>query len=249
MQHDIKQTIKLRPIPEHIAVIMDGNGRWAKKNGFLRAVGHRNGVNTVRKVVEASADIGVKVLTLYSFSTENWSRPKSEVNTIMEIIVASLKKELKTFQKNNIKLETIGETDKLPKSCKKSLLSVIDKTSTNNGLTLVLALGYSSRTEITNTIKNVVKKVSQGILKIDEIDEKLISQELYTSKYSDPDLLIRTSGEFRISNFLLWQIAYSELYFSQKLWPDFNQSDFFEAIIEFQNRERRYGKTTEQIKN
>jgi undecaprenyl diphosphate synthase len=249
MHQDIIQTIKLGSIPEHVAMIMDGNGRWAKKNGFLRVIGHKNGVRTVREVVEASAELGIRVLTLYAFSTENWNRPKREVNTIMEIIVNSLKKELPNFLKNNIKLETIGETHLLAESCKKNLLNVIEKTSSNNGLTLVLALGYSSRMEITNMIKHVAKEISDGALKIENIDEKLISQKLYTARYPDPDLLIRTSGEFRISNFLLWQIAYSELYFSTKLWPDFNRDDFFEAILEFQNRERRFGRTTEQIKN
>ncbi|MAZ30727.1 MAG: hypothetical protein CMP57_01380 [Flavobacteriales bacterium] len=249
MHQDIIQTIKLGSIPEHVAMIMDGNGRWAKKNGFLRVIGHKNGVRTVREVVEASAELGIKVLTLYAFSTENWNRPKSEVNTIMEIIVNSLKKELPNFLKNNIKLETIGETHLLAESCKKNLLNVIEKTSSNNGLTLVLALGYSSRMEITNMIKHVAKEISDGAIKIENIDEKLISQNLYTARYPDPDLLIRTSGEFRISNFLLWQIAYSELYFSTKLWPDFNRDDFFEAILKFQNRERRFGRTTEQIKN
>jgi undecaprenyl diphosphate synthase len=249
MHQDIIQTIKLGSIPEHVAMIMDGNGRWAKKNGFLRVIGHKNGVRTVREVVEASAELGIRVLTLYAFSTENWNRPKREVNTIMEIIVNSLKKELPNFLKNNIKLETIGETHLLAESCKKNLLNVIEKTSSNNGLTLVLALGYSSRMEITNMIKHVAKEISDGALKIENIDEKLISQKLYTARYPDPDLLIRTSGEFRISNFLLWQIAYSELYFSTKFWPDFNRDDFFEAILEFQNRERRFGRTTEQIKN
>lgn len=249
MHQDIIQTIKIGSIPEHVAIIMDGNGRWAKKNGFLRIIGHKNGVRTVREVVEASAELGIKVLTLYAFSTENWNRPKREVNTIMEIIVTSLKKELPNFLKNNIKLETIGETHLLTESCKKNLLNVIEKTSSNNGLTLVLALGYSSRMEITNMIKHVAKEISDGAIKIENIDEKLISKKLYTARYPDPDLLIRTSGEFRISNFLLWQIAYSELYFSSKLWPDFNRDDFFEAILEFQNRERRFGRTTEQIKN
>lgn len=249
MQEDIIKSVKMGTIPKHVAMIMDGNGRWAKKNGFLRVIGHENGVSTVRKVVEASVEIGIKILTLYAFSSENWNRPASEVNTIMEIIVASLKKELPTFKKNNIKLETIGETHLLPKSCKNNLLNVIEKTSSNTGLTLVLALGYSSRIEITNVLKNIAEKVLQKNLKIEDIDEKFISQELYTAKYSDPDLLIRTSGEFRISNFLLWQIAYSEFYFSHKLWPDFNRNDFFKAILEFQNRERRFGRTTEQIKN
>ena len=247
--NDIFKNIDKARIPKHVAVIMDGNGRWAKKNGFLRAIGHKKGVNSVRAVVQASVELGVSILTLYAFSTENWSRPKAEVNALMELLVSSLNNELSTFQKNNIQLFMIGEKNKLPNICQKKLDRVIKKTSKNNGLKLVIALSYSSKVEIINSIKNIAQKVANETIKIDDINEAYFSNELYTSDYPDPDLLIRTSGEYRISNFLLWQIAYAELYFSTKLWPDFKKTDFFDAIIEYQSRERRFGKTSEQIKN
>jgi len=236
-------------IPEHVAVIMDGNGRWAKKNGLLRTIGHNNGVKSVQEVVEASVELGISVLTLFAFSTENWNRPKAEVNALMELLVKSLNKELPTFQKNNIQLQTIGETNTLPKGCRKKLTEIIKETSGNTGLKLVLALSYSSKLEIINSIKNIAQKIADKTINPEDINESFFSNELYTSDYPDPDLLIRTSGEYRISNFLLWQIAYAELYFSPKLWPDFKKADFFEAIVEYQNRERRFGKTAEQIKN
>jgi len=236
-------------IPEHVAVIMDGNGRWAKKNGLLRTIGHNNGVKSVQEVVEASVELGISVLTLFAFSTENWNRPKAEVNALMELLVKSLNKELPTFQKNNIQLQTIGETNTLPKGCRKKLTEIIKETSGNTGLKLVLALSYSSKLEIINSIKSIAQKISDKTIKPEDINESLFANELYTSDYPNPDLLIRTSGEYRISNFLLWQIAYAELYFSPKLWPDFTKADFLEAIVEYQNRERRFGKTTEQIKN
>lgn len=235
-------------IPEHVAVIMDGNGRWAKKHGFLRSIGHKNGVKSVREVVEASVELGISILTLYAFSTENWNRPKTEVNMLMELLVSALNKELPTFQKNNIQLQTIGETDTLPSRCQTKLNEVIKKTSDNTGLKLVLALSYSSKLEIVNSIKSIAQKIKNNTINPEDINESYISNELYTSAYPDPDLLIRTSGEYRISNFLLWQIAYAELYFSPKLWPDFKKIDFFEAILDYQNRERRFGKTTKQIK-
>ena len=247
--NDIYKNIDKNRIPKHVAVIMDGNGRWAKKNGFLRAIGHKKGVNSVSAVVQASVELGLSILTLYAFSTENWSRPKAEVNALMELLVSSLNKELSTFQKNNIQLLTIGEIDSLPNKCRKKLDFVIKETSKNNGLKLVIALSYSSKAEIINSIKNIAQKVVDKTIKIDDINEAYFSNELYTSDYPDPDLLIRTSGEYRISNFLLWQIAYAELYFSPKLWPDFNKTDFIDAIIEYQSRERRFGKTSEQIKN
>lgn len=247
--NDIYKNIDKNRIPKHVAVIMDGNGRWAKKNGFLRAIGHKKGVNSVRSSVEASVELGISCLTLYAFSTENWSRPKSEVNALMELLVSSLNKELSTFQKNNIQLFTIGEKDNLPNNSRKKLDFVIKETSKNNGLKLVIALSYSSKAEIINSIKNIALKVADKTIKVDDINEAYFSNELYTSDYPDPDLLIRTSGEYRISNFLLWQIAYAELYFSPKLWPDFNKTDFIDAIIEYQSRERRFGKTSEQIKN
>jgi len=236
-------------IPKHIAVIMDGNGRWAKKNGLLRTIGHKNGVKSVQEVVEASVELGISFLTLYAFSTENWNRPKSEVNALMELLVSALNKELSTFQKNNIQLQTIGETHTLPKRCQKKLDQVIKETSKNTGLKLILALSYSSKLEIINSVKSIAQKIVNKTIEPKDINESLLCNELYTSDYPDPDLLIRTSGEHRISNFLLWQIAYAELYFSPKLWPDFRKDDFLEAIVEYQNRERRFGKTTEQIKN
>ena len=247
--NDVFKNIDKDRIPKHVAVIMDGNGRWAKKNGFLRAIGHKKGVNSVRAVVQASVDLGVSILTLYAFSTENWSRPKAEVNTLMELLISSLDKELSTFQKNNIQLFTIGEKDTLPNNCIKKLDLVIKQTSENTGLKLVIALSYSSKAEIINSLKNIAQKVADKTIKVDDINEAYFSNELYTSDYPDPDLMIRTSGEYRISNFLLWQIAYTELYFSPKLWPDFKKTDFLDAIIEYQSRERRYGKTSEQIKN
>ena len=246
---ELLKNINKDKIPTHVAVIMDGNGRWAKKHGFLRAIGHKNGVKAVREVVEGAVELKISFLSLYAFSTENWNRPKAEVSALMELLVSALSKELPTFQKNNIKLKTIGETDALPSRCRKKLNEVIELTSQNNGLTVVLALSYSSKLEIVNSVKKIAQKVADNNLDINDIDEAYFSKELYTSEYPNPDLLIRTSGEYRISNFLLWQIAYAELYFSPKLWPDFNKVDFFEAIVEYQNRERRFGKTTEQIKN
>jgi undecaprenyl diphosphate synthase len=246
---ELLKNINKDKIPTHVAVIMDGNGRWAKKHGFLRAIGHKNGVKAVREVVEGAVELKISFLSLYAFSTENWNRPKAEVSALMELLVSALSKELPTFQKNNIKLKTIGETDALPSRCRKKLNEVIELTSQNNGLTLVLALSYSSKLEIVNSVKKIAQKVADNNLNINDIDEAYFSKELYTSAYPNPDLLIRTSGEYRISNFLLWQIAYAELYFSPKLWPDFNKADFFEAIVEYQNRERRFGKTTEQIKS
>ena len=248
LMNDLLKNINKDNIPQHVAVIMDGNGRWAKNNGLLRSIGHKNGVKSVRIVVEASIELNISVLTLYAFSIENWNRPKTEVNTLMELLVSALNKELSMFQRNNIQLQTIGETDTLPEQCHKKLNEVIEKTSGNTGLKLVLALSYSSKLEIINSIKSIAQKIVNKKISIDEVNETYFSNELYTSDYPDPDLLIRTSGEYRISNFLLWQIAYAELYFSPKLWPDFTKTDFLEAIIEYQNRERRFGKTTEQIK-
>lgn len=247
--NDIFKNIDKDRIPKHVAVIMDGNGRWAKKNGLLRAIGHKKGVNSVRSTVEASVELGISVLTLYAFSTENWNRPKTEVNALMELLVSSLNMEISTFKNNNIQLFTIGEKDSLPNNCRKKLDHVIKETSQNTGLKLVIALSYSSKLEIINSIKNIAQKVADKTIQVDDINEDYFSNELYTADYPDPDLLIRTSGEYRISNFLLWQIAYAELYFSTKLWPDFNKTDFVEAIIEYQSRERRFGKTSEQIKN
>ena len=233
---------------KHVAIIMDGNGRWAKQQGFLRAFGHENGTKSVQVVVESCARLGIENLTLYAFSTENWNRPKIEVDTLMKLLVNSLKKELKTLQNNNIKLNTIGNLNLLPKSAQKELIDVIEKTKTNTRMTLTLALSYGSREEIVSAVKDICDKVKNNIISIDAIDESIINQHLYTQNLPDVDLLIRTSGEHRISNFLLWQIAYSELYFTDVLWPDFKEQDLYEAIVSYQKRERRFGKTSEQIK-
>ena len=227
---------------------MDGNGRWAKKQGFLRAFGHENGTKSVRTTVECCARLGIENLTLYAFSTENWNRPKLEVDTLMKLLISSLKNELKTLVDNNIKLNTIGNFETLPKSVQKELLEVINKTKDNTRMTLTLALSYGSREELLSAIKNISSKVKNNIISIDAIDESIINQHLYTQNLPDVDLLIRTSGEHRISNFLLWQIAYAELYFTDVLWPDFTEQHLYEAILSYQKRERRFGKTSEQIK-
>ena len=235
-------------LPNHLAIIMDGNGRWAKQKGLLRAFGHENGTKSVRITVETCAKLGIANLTLYAFSTENWNRPKLEVDTLMNLLISSLKKEFETLQKNNIQLNCIGNIDLLPSKAKKQLLDVIDKTKSNTKMTLTLALSYGSREELLHAIKNICNKVKNNIISIDTIDESIINEHLYTHNLPDVDLLIRTSGEHRISNFLLWQIAYAELYFTDVLWPDFKEEDLYEAIISYQKRERRFGKTSEQIK-
>ena len=242
-----KDNLNLEKLPEHIAIIMDGNGRWAKQKGFLRAAGHKEGTKAVRDVVEGCAEIGVKNLTLYAFSTENWNRPKLEVDTLMKLLVSSLKKEIKTLQDNNIKLNTIGNISNLPKKARKELLDVIEKTSHNKRMTLTLALSYGSREEITHCIIEIASKIKSEELSPDAVDESVINEHLYTRNLPDVDLMIRTSGEQRISNFLLWQIAYAELYFTKILWPDYRKENLFEAIYNYQNRERRFGKTSEQL--
>ncbi|MBF7091795.1 isoprenyl transferase [Flavobacterium sp. ALJ2] len=241
-------TIDKTNLPRHLAIIMDGNGRWAKQQGFLRAFGHENGTKSVKETIESCAKIGIEYLTLYAFSTENWNRPKLEIETLMKILINSLKKELSTLQKNDIKLNAIGNLEKLPKSAQKELLDVIEKTKNNTRLTLTLALSYSSREELINAVRIISNKVKNNIISIDTIDDSIINEHLYTQNLPDVDLLIRTSGEHRISNFLLWQIAYAELYFTNVLWPDFKEKDLYEAIISYQKRERRFGKTSEQIK-
>ena len=235
-------------LPQHLAIIMDGNGRWAKQKGLLRALGHEGGTKSVKVIIEACAELGIEFLTLYAFSTENWNRPKLEVEALMRILIRSLKKELKTLQDNNIKLNAIGNLEKLPKTAQKELLEVIDKTKDNSRMTLTLALSYGSRDEIANAIRIISDKVKNNIISIESIDDSIINEHLYTRNLPDVDLLIRTSGEHRISNFLLWQIAYAELYFTDILWPDFKEKDLYEAIISYQKRERRFGKTSEQIK-
>jgi undecaprenyl diphosphate synthase len=244
----LNNTIDKDNLPKHLAIIMDGNGRWAKQKGFLRAFGHENGTKAVRVTVENCAKLGIENLTLYAFSTENWNRPKLEVETLMKLLISSLKKELETLQKNNIKLNAIGNLDLLPSTAKKELLSVIEKTKNNSRMTLTLALSYGSREELLNAVKKICSKVKNNIISPDTIDESIINQHLYTHNLPDVDLVIRTSGEHRISNFLLWQIAYAEFYFTDVLWPDFKENDLYDAIISYQKRERRFGKTSEQIK-
>ena len=243
-------TIKKRlneNIPKHIAIIMDGNGRWAKKQGLFRTAGHKSGTKSVRETVEGAAEIGVKNLTLYAFSTENWNRPKLEIDTLMKLLVSSLKKELPTLQKNKIRLNTIGDIEALPKKAHTELLDVVAKTSKNSHMVLTLALSYGSREELIKTIQKISIKVKNDLLSPHLINEAVINEHLYTKELPDVDLLIRTSGEQRISNFLLWQIAYAELYFTNILWPDFRKEDLFEAILNYQKRERRFGKTSEQL--
>ena len=235
-------------LPKHLAIIMDGNGRWAKQKGYLRALGHESGTKSVREVVETCAKLGIENLTLYAFSTENWNRPKLEVKLLMNILINSLQDELKTLNDNNIRLNSIGNLSLLPKSAQKKLQEVIETTKNNSRMVLTLALSYGSREELINVVKNISNKVKNNIISVDSIDESIINQHLYTQDLPEVDLLIRTSGEHRISNFLLWQIAYAELYFTEILWPDFKEDDLYEAIISYQKRERRFGKTSEQIK-
>jgi undecaprenyl diphosphate synthase len=244
----LKDQIDNNRLPKHIAIIMDGNGRWAKQKGMLRAFGHEKGTKAVRDVVEGAAEIGIKFLTLYAFSTENWNRPKLEVQTLMKLLVSSLKKEISTLQDNNIKLSTIGNIEALPSKAKRELLEVMDKTKNNDRMTLTLALSYGSREEITKAIKEISIKVKNNIISPENIDDSVIIEHLYTQNLPEVDLLIRTSGEQRISNFLLWQIAYAELYFTEVLWPDFTKDHLYKAILNYQKRERRFGKTSEQIK-
>ena len=244
---DKKLRIDLLKVPKHVAIIMDGNGRWAKGKGMNRVFGHKNGLTAVRESIETAAEIGVKAITLYAFSTENWNRPKLEVDALMSLLINSLKKELKTFQKNEVKVNAIGNIESLPNNAQTTLADVRELTKNNGRITLTLALSYGAREEIVNTIKNISKKVVNKELLIEEINENTINNHLYTFNLPDVDLMIRTSGEKRISNFLLWQMAYAELYFTDILWPDFRQEHFYDAIIEYQNRERRFGKTSEQI--
>lgn len=242
-----KEKLNLKSLPKHISIIMDGNGRWAKQKGFLRAFGHEEGTKAVRDVVEGSAELGIEFLTLYAFSTENWKRPKREVDTLMRLLVTSLKKEIKTLMENNIKLKAIGNLDSLPKKAQRELQEVMSKTENNQRMTLTLALSYGSREEMMHMVRDISEKVKNNEISPEAIDESIINQHLYTRNLPDVDLLIRTSGEQRISNFLLWQIAYAELYFTPILWPDFRREDLYEAIYNYQTRERRFGKTSEQI--
>ncbi len=242
-----KEQINLSRLPQHVAVIMDGNGRWAKEHGKPRIWGHRNGVKSVREVTEAATELGIQFLTLYAFSTENWNRPRPEVNALMDILVSTIREELATMNKNNIRLKAIGDLDRLPPRTKKALLEGIENTKTNDRMTLTLALNYSARWEITEAMRKVAMMAAEGKIKPEDIDEASVSTFLATSDIPDPELLIRTSGERRISNFLLWQIAYTELYFSDVYWPDFEREDFYNAILDYQQRERRFGMISEQL--
>jgi undecaprenyl diphosphate synthase len=245
----LKEQLHTDKIPKHVAIIMDGNGRWAKKQGLLRMKGHNSGVDALRKIATAAAEIGVKFLTVYAFSSENWQRPKTEVNALMSLLVSSLKKELGTLQKNDIQLNAIGELTTLPSKCQRELDEVKKVTASNKQMTLTLALSYGSKAEIIGAIKEIALEVAAGKLAAEDIVEEHVDKHLLTKGMPTPDLLIRTSGEHRISNYMLWQIAYSELYFTDTLWPDFNEEDFYQALLSFQNRERRYGKTSEQLKH
>lgn len=240
---------QIRPdhLPRHIAIIMDGNGRWAKGKGKYRVFGHHKGVDAVKEITETAAELGIQYLTLYAFSTENWNRPTREVNALMDLLVKTIRKELPTLQKNRIKLKSIGDHDSLPDSCRKNLDDAIEATRNNSGMTLVLALSYSARWDISRACRRISEDVLSGKIETQMIGNELISNYLSTAGMPDPELLIRTSGELRISNYLLWEIAYSELYFTDVLWPDFSKEELFKAIIDFQKRERRFGKISEQL--
>jgi len=242
-----KDKIDHNRLPKHIAIIMDGNGRWAKQRGRLRTFGHHQGVKSVREATESAAELGIKYLTLYAFSTENWNRPKSEVNALMNLLVRTINKETKTLHDNNISLMAIGDIDSLPEVTRKELNEAIRETAHHTRMKLILALSYSSRWEIANAARIIAEKVGSKEIMPDQVDQALFESYLNTSSIPDPELLIRTSGEYRISNFLLWQIAYAELYFSMKLWPDFRKEDLYEAIVDYQRRERRFGKISEQV--
>ena len=244
---DLKEKVDLNNLPSHVAVIMDGNGRWAKKRGGMRIFGHQSAITAVRETVEAAAELGVQYLTLYAFSTENWNRPAIEVSALMQLLVSTIRKETATLNKNNIRLQTIGNTASLPASCQKELQEAIEMTKQNSRMTLVLALSYSGRWDITQAMQRISKEVKQGNIGPEEITESTISGFLSTAGMPDPELLIRTSGEQRISNFLLWQMAYTELYITDLLWPDFRKEHLYEAIVSYQRRERRFGKTSEQL--
>ena len=243
----LKESIIKERLPKHIAIIMDGNGRWAKQQGNARIFGHRNAIKAVRDVCEGCAELGVGYLTLYAFSTENWNRPKMEVTALMDLLVSTINSETETLIKNNIRLNAIGRLTDLPEKVLTNLKEAIDKTKNNTGLTLTLALSYSSKMEMVDAFRKIAADVKNGNLDADSIDDKIISQSLYTGDMPDPDLLIRTSGELRISNFMLWQLAYSELYFTTTYWPDFDKEELYKAIVDYQQRERRFGMTSEQL--
>ncbi len=244
----LKDKIDFNKLPSHIAIIMDGNGRWAQEKGEDRLFGHLHGVESVRNIVEGAAELGIKYLTLYAFSTENWDRPEYEVTGLMELLVDTIKKEVPTLNKNNIKLHVIGDIKMLPESARKELAEALAETAANTGLNLIMALSYSSRWELVDAVNHITKDVEAGKLVAGEITQQTLQQYLSTRHFPDPELMIRTSGEFRISNFLLYQLAYAELYFTDTRWPDFRKENLYEAILDFQQRERRFGKTGEQVK-
>ena len=243
-----KEKIQIDRIPRHVAIIMDGNGRWAKRQGLARMFGHRQGVETVHNITEAAAELGIDYLTLYAFSTENWNRPKEEVDALMSLLVDTIAKETPVLMKNNIRLSTIGDLSRLPENTQRKFRACMDETSSNTGLNLVIALSYSSRWEIIQATRNIASAIQQGAILVEDINEEVIASYMTTANMPDPDLLIRTSGELRISNFLLWQLAYAELYFTDCLWPEFTKEEFYRAIVDYQHRERRFGKTSEQIR-
>jgi len=243
----LKEKIDPDKLPGHIAIIMDGNGRWAKQQGKKRIYGHKHAVTAVRQTTEAAAELGIKYLTLYAFSTENWERPKDEISALMSLLVSTINSETKTLTENNIRLLAIGDFERMPENVCKKLKEIINRTAGNTGMSLILALSYSSRWEILNAVRRIAGEVNAGILNPDELNSTLFSNYLTTKDIPDPELLIRTSGEYRVSNFLLWQIAYAELYFTEKLWPDYTKEDLYTAILDYQRRERRFGKISEQI--
>ena len=242
-----KEQIDTARLPRHVAIIMDGNGRWAKKQGLARMFGHKKGVETVHNITVAATKLGIEYLTLYTFSTENWNRPKEEVDALMTLLVDTIAKETPTLMNNNVRLQTIGDINRLPEGTKQKFLACIDETSKNTGLTMVIALSYSARWEIIEAVREAVRLTQAGQLRPEDVSEQMVSSLMTTREMPDPDLLIRTSGEYRISNFLLWQLAYSELYFTDCLWPEFTAEEFYKAIVDYQKRERRFGKTSEQI--
>jgi undecaprenyl diphosphate synthase len=244
---DLKNQIDTERLPRHVAIIMDGNGRWAKEKGRPRVFGHRSGVKSVREVTESAAELGIEYLTMYAFSTENWGRPKFEVNALMTLLVNTIRTEIKTLMDNDVKLNAIGELGQLPSQCYKELAEAIEKTKHNKRMTLTLALNYSAKWEIIEAVKQIANAVKSGDLEVENIENSTFDAALSTAGIPDPELMIRTSGETRISNFLLWQLAYAELYFTPVFWPDFDRQQFYKAILDFQNRERRFGKTSEQI--
>ena len=245
----VKDKLDKDNIPEHVAIIMDGNGRWAKQQGHVRLFGHATGVEAVREALKAATEVKVKYLTLYAFSTENWNRPKEEVEGLMDLLVTTIANEIESLNENDVRLDAIGNTDELPEKCRIELNNAIERTKENKGTCLILALNYSSKYELKSAMKQIAQKYKDGEIELSEITDQMVSDHLYTAKLPDPELMIRTSGELRISNFLLWQLAYSELHFTPIFWPDFKKEDFFQAIYDYQNRERRFGQVSEQVKD